>query len=122
MVISSFLFLLSFQLNSASAIVPFMLVLGLVGGFIPTATFTLAPETMPDPRFIGLALGIVSVGQNLGMFFGPPIVGAAIANGNWAAGIFPLLISLAIGVVASIVLRARQTQTAAPIAQPSSAP
>jgi len=122
MVLSGLLFLLSFQLNSANAIVPFMLVLGLVGGFIPTATFTLAPETMPDPRFIGLALGIVSVGQNLGMFFGPPIVGAAIAGGNWAAGILPLLISLAIGVVASIMLRARMIRTSEPAAQPSSAP
>jgi MFS family permease len=120
--ISGLLFVLSFQLNSANAIVPFMLVLGLVGGFIPTATFTLAPETMPDPRFIGLALGIVSVGQNLGMFFGPPIVGSAIAGGNWAAGILPLLISLAIGVVASIVLRARQAHTAEPVTLQSSAP
>jgi MFS family permease len=111
LVISGLLFVLSFQLNSVNAIVPYMLVLGLVGGFIPTATFTLAPETMPDPRFIGLALGIVSVGQNLGMFFGPPIVGSAIAGGNWAAGILPLLISLAIGVVASVVLRARQTRS-----------
>jgi MFS family permease len=122
MVVSGFLFLLSFQLNSVNAIVPYMLVLGLVGGFIPTATFTLAPETMPDPRFIGLALGIVSVGQNMGMFFGPPIVGSAIAGGNWAAGILPLLISLAIGVVASIALRARQAHTSKPVTQLSSAP
>jgi MFS family permease len=108
LVISGLLFLLSFQLNSANAIVPFMLVLGLVGGFIPTATFTLAPETMPDPRFVGLALGIVSVGQNLGMFFGPPIVGSAVAGGHWAAGVIPLMIAVVIGVVASIGLQARQ--------------
>jgi len=111
LVISGLLFVASFQLGSVNAIVPYMIVIGLVAGFIPTATFTLAPETMPDPRFAGLALGMVSVGQNLGMFFGPPIVGAAIAGGNWSAGIIPLLISLAIGVVASIVLRARQSPT-----------
>ena len=74
---------------------------------------------MPDPRWAGLALGIVSVGQNLGMFFGPPIVGSAIAGGNWAAGIIPLLISLAIGVMASIVLRARQPRLREPVTQPS---
>jgi MFS family permease len=106
LLMSGLLFVLSFQLSSANAIVPYMLVLGLVAGFIPTATFTLAPETMSNPLFAGLALGIVSVGQNVGMFFGPPIVGASIAGGNWSAGIIPLLISLAIGVVASIVLRA----------------
>jgi sugar phosphate permease len=117
MLLSGFLFIVSFQLGSAAAIVPYMLVLGLVGGFIPTATFTLAPETMPDPRFAGLALGLVSVGQNLGMFFGPPIVGANIATGNWAAGIAPLLISMAIGVAASIILRARHSQAPAVITE-----
>jgi nitrate/nitrite transporter NarK len=108
LLLSGLLFLLSFQLGSANAIVPYMITLGLVAGFIPTATFTLAPETMPDPRFAGLALGIVSVGQNLGMFFGPPIVGTNIAGGSWAAGIAPLMISLAIGVVASIGLQVRR--------------
>jgi MFS family permease len=115
LLMSGLLFLLSFQLGSANAIVPYMITLGLVAGFIPTATFTLAPETMPDPRFAGLALGIVSVGQNLGMFFGPPIVGTNIAADNWAAGIAPLMISLAIGVVASIGLQVRRVSKPAVI-------
>jgi MFS family permease len=113
LLISSLFFVASFQLGSASAIVPYMIALGLVGGFIPTATFTLAPETMPDPRFAGLALGIVSVGQNLGMFFGPPIVGAAIAGGNWTAGIMPLVVALVIGMAAAVWLSLRQTRTQA---------
>ncbi len=113
MVISSLLFVASFQLGSANAIVPYMIVLGLVGGFIPTATFTLAPETMPDLKFAGLALGIVSVGQNLGMFFGPPVVGSAIAGGNWVAGIMPLIVSLIIGLAAAIWLSARQPKSQA---------
>ncbi|CAG0928391.1 Hexuronate transporter [Thermoflexales bacterium] len=100
-----------FQLGSANVIVPYTILLSLVAGFVPTATFTLAPETMPDPRFAGLALGIVSVGQNLGMFFGPPLVGNLIAGGDWATGVIPLVIATAIGVVASIALRARQSQT-----------
>jgi nitrate/nitrite transporter NarK len=111
LVISSLLFVASFQLGSANAIVPYMIALGFAAGFIPTATFTLAPETMPDPRFAGLALGIVSVGQNLGIFFGPPLVGNLIADGDWATGVIPLVIAAAIGVVASLMLRARQSQT-----------
>ena len=111
--VSGLLFVVSFQLGSANAIAPYMIALGLVGGFIPTATFTLAPETMPDPRFAGLALGIVSVGQNLGMFFGPPMVGSAIASGNWSAGIMPLVVALVIGLAAAIGLGARQTKSPA---------
>jgi nitrate/nitrite transporter NarK len=102
-----------FQLGSANAIVPYTVVLSLVAGFVPTATFTLAPETIPDPRWAGLALGIVSVGQNMGMFFGPPIVGSLIAGGNWAAGVVPLVIAVAIGVVASVWLSGRQARTQA---------
>ena len=110
--ISGVLLFWCFQL-SVAAIVPYTLVLSFVAGFVPTATFTLAPETMPDPRWAGLALGIVSVGQNLGMFFGPPIVGAAIAGGNWAAGSMPLVASLVIGVAAAVWLSIRQTRTQA---------
>jgi len=53
-------------------------------------------------------LGLISVGQNLGLFFGPPIVGALIADGNWAAGILPLVAAGAIGVGASAVLWAKR--------------
>jgi nitrate/nitrite transporter NarK len=118
--ISGILMFWCFQLNNSNAIVPYTLVLSFVAGFVPTATFTLAPETMADPRWAGLALGIVSVGQNMGMFFGPPIVGNLIAGGNWAAGVIPLVIAAAIGVVASLVLRARQPRSTEPLAQPSS--
>ena len=97
-----------FRLGSAGAIGPYMLVVGLVAGFVPSATFTLAPETMPSPQLAGLALGIVSVGQNLGMFFGPPIVGGLIASGNWAAGTVPLMVAVVVGVAASIGLQARR--------------
>ncbi|HTP11537.1 MAG TPA: MFS transporter [Anaerolineae bacterium] len=109
--VSGILSLLSFQLSSAYVVALYMIALGLVGGFIPAATFTLAPETMPDLRFAGLALGIVSVGQNLGMFLGPPIVGSAIAAGNWSAGILPLVAALVIGVAAAVWLNVRQTRS-----------
>ncbi len=93
-----------FQLGGTDVIVPYTVLLSFVAGFVPTATFTLAPETMPDPRWAGLALGIVSIGQNTGMFFGPPIVGGLIAGGSWAAGVIPPVLAAAIGVAASIGL------------------
>ncbi len=109
-IVSSVFLLWSLRLGTASVIVPYMLAMGFVIGFIPTATFTLAPETMPNPQFAGLALGIVSMGQNIGMFFGPPIVGALIANGDWTAGILPLAVAGAIGVAASIGLWVRHAR------------
>lgn len=111
LLISGVLLIWSFQLGSASVVVPYMLVLGFVAGFVPTATFTLAPETAPSPQLAGLALGIVSVGQNLGMFFGPPLVGAIVANGQWEAGAIPLFSSIAVGVAASLLLQGRRATT-----------
>ncbi len=105
--ISGVLLFWCFRLGSVDVIVPYTLVVSFAAGFVPAATFTLAPETMPNPQFAGLALGIVSMGQNIGMFFGPPIVGGLIAGGNWAAGVVPLVIAAAIGVIASIGLQAR---------------
>ena len=57
----------------------------------------------------------MSVGQNLGMFFGPPIVGGLIANGSWSAGVAPLVVSSAVGVVGSPVLQAKRARTSAAI-------
>lgn len=99
-----------FQLGSVDVIVPYTVALSFVAGFVPTTAFTLAPETMPDPRWAGLALGIMSIGQNAGVFFGPPVVGNLIAGGNWPAGVIPLVIAAAIGVAASIGLQARHAR------------
>ena len=86
---------------SPAILVPYQLVLGAVAGFIPTAVFTLAPETLPGPR-AGLALGLVMVGQNLGLLFGPPLVGALVSGGNWAAGTVPLVAAMGLGVAAAL--------------------
>jgi MFS family permease len=94
----------SFRLTEASIVVPYMLAYGLIAGFVPTATFTMAPETVPHPELMGIALGMVSIGQNLGTLLGAPVVGILIAGGDWSAGVAPLVVSVAIGVAASIFL------------------
>ncbi len=53
---------------------------------------------------------MLSVGQNLGMFVGPPVVGAVIAGGNWEPGVIPLVVAIAIGVVASLLLHKRRLE------------
>jgi MFS family permease len=95
----------SFQLGFPALIAPYMLGLGLVVGFIPTALFTLAPETVGRVEHAGLALGILSVGQNLGMLLGPPVVAAYVAGHDWRAGIPPMLVSMAFGLAASLWLQ-----------------
>ncbi len=102
--LTALLLIWSFQLGSAAIVAPYMLILGLVCGFIPPSVFTLAPKTVLDPRLAGYAIGITSVGLNIGMLIGPPIVGASIAGGNWKAGIIPLVVSIVIAMVATLLL------------------
>lgn len=63
----------------------YMILLGLVVGAIPTAIFAAGSEVMSDPRFAGLVLGVVILGQNLGVIIGPVLFGNLVENIGWAA-------------------------------------
>jgi hypothetical protein len=76
-----------------------MITLGLVSNFIPTVTFTLAPETMPGVEYASLALAIVMVGANLGVLSGPPAVASILKTGNWTAGSTGLVIVIGVGTI-----------------------
>jgi len=72
----------SFHLRCVGAVVPYRIALGFTSNFIPTAVFTLAPETVPNVAYAGLALAIVIVGANLGAVTGPPALGAILSSGD----------------------------------------
>jgi MFS family permease len=61
----------------------FMILLGLIAGAIPTATFAAAPEVMKKPELAGLGMAVVMLGQNLGMFIGPILFGILVENLGW---------------------------------------
>jgi nitrate/nitrite transporter NarK len=99
--ITTILFFWSFRLGSASIVVPYMIVLGLASNFVPTTTFTLAPETMPSVQFASLGLGIVIAGTNVGSVTGPPALGAVVSTAGWTAGSTFLVIVMSIGTIVS---------------------
>lgn len=105
--LATVLYAFAFLLPSASWIIPMMLLLGFVPGFVATANFTLAPETMPTPALAGIALGINNLLFNLGSFFGPPIIGNVISQGNWSAGTYPIVLALLVTVATSLFLYRR---------------
>ncbi|MCL4394175.1 MAG: hypothetical protein M1482_05115 [Chloroflexi bacterium] len=76
-----------------------------------TDAATLAPETVTGRQGAGMALGILSVGQNLGMLIGPPIVGAVIEGANWGAGVVPIVAAVALGFAASFALKTGAHET-----------
>ncbi|SHF99489.1 Predicted arabinose efflux permease, MFS family [Desulfacinum infernum DSM 9756] len=102
--ISTLLYPLGFALSSASMIVPYVCAIGLVPVFIATASFTLAPEVMPSPELGGLAMGILTIGQNVGTLIGPPLIGRVVSGGNWAAGNYPMLAIMLVTSVCAVLL------------------
>ena len=58
----------------------------------------MAAQTVKKPELAGVALGVVSIGFNVGVLLGPPIVGAIVEAAGWHAG--------AIAICAACVLSA----------------
>ncbi|WP_434510780.1 MFS transporter [Desulfitobacterium sp. AusDCA] len=93
-------FAFEFSLNSALI---FMLVTGIIYQMVPASIFAVAPETASSPQTVGIAMGIIIIGQNVGAFFGPPKVGALVQAGGWHAAQFPLIVMGIVGIVAAIL-------------------
>jgi predicted MFS family arabinose efflux permease len=91
----------SFRLGSMSIVAPYMIALGVISNSVPTAMFTLAPETMPSVQFASLGLGILIAGTNVGSLTGPPALGAVLSTGDWTAGSTLLVIVMSIGTIVS---------------------
>jgi sugar phosphate permease len=99
--VTTILFFWSFRLGTVSVVVPYMVALGVASNFIPTATFTLAPETMPRIELAALALGIVRMGSSAVSIVGPPALGAVLGAGNWSGGSACLVIVMGVGTIVS---------------------
>nr|WP_277997922.1 MFS transporter [Moorella glycerini] len=87
-------------------IIPFMLALGLVAGFIPTATFAAAPVAIGRQGRLPLANAAIMWGQNLGVLLGPVSLGQLLAAGiGWPAGSFLLVPVALLGLITGLLTR-----------------
>jgi len=64
-------------------IIVVMIVLGIIIGAIPTATFTAAPELMRKPYLAGVGLAVILVGQYAGQLLGPVFFGYLVDVRGW---------------------------------------
>ncbi len=85
----------------------FMTLAGIIMGSIAPVTLAAAPETMPSPALAGIGLGVVALGQNLGMYIGPILFGALLETTNWAVAGYAMMPICAIGVLAAWLARIR---------------
>ena len=76
------MFLLPFRVTGWQ-LYALLIVMGLVVGAIPTATFAAAPEIMGKPELAGIGLAVIIMCQNLGMFVGPILFGVLAQSFGW---------------------------------------
>ena len=91
-----------FRLTRPAQLVAGMIVVGMVTHITPPTVFTLAPAVAKADRFSGYSVAMVIIGQNIGMMLGPPAVGFMIQHNGWHAGAFPIVLALAMGLLASL--------------------
>jgi len=85
----------------------FFILLGLVAGAIPTATFAAAPEVMERPQLAGIGLAVVAVGQNLGMVIGPILFGMLVESIGWVGAGYAMIPLCLLGFGAGWLVKVR---------------
>jgi predicted MFS family arabinose efflux permease len=85
----------------------FAVVLGIVAGPVPTATFAAVPEVMGRPQLAGIGMAVMALGQSLGMFIGPVLFGKLVEMAGWAAAGYMLIPICLLGVVAGWLVKVR---------------
>lgn len=106
MLVIAAMFLLPFSITGW-LIPAFMVVLGLLAGAIPTATFAAVPEVMEKPQLAGMGMAAVAVGQNLGMVIGPVMFGKLVETTSWATAGYVLIPFCVIGAIAGWLVKVR---------------
>lgn len=85
-----------------------MVLLVLVGIFciaIPTVTYAVATEIVDDPGLGGVVVSLITVGQNMGLFLGPVLMGILIERFSWPTAFRVMACLAALGAVVMVWFR-----------------
>jgi MFS family permease len=83
-----------------------VVLVGFIGGFVPTGVFSAAVETVGDERLSGMAMAVIQIGQNAGMLLGPLVMGWVIeSGGGWQTAFWVLAPVSILGAVAGWMTR-----------------
>ena len=91
---------------SGWAIPVLMVASGILGGPIAPVSLAAVPEIVP-PQHVGIALGVVAFGQNLGMFAGPALFGWIVETTSWATAGYLLIPVCVVAIVAASLVKIR---------------
>lgn len=100
------------QIGIFSAVLPdtarlgFAVIFGIFGGMVPAAALGSVATYTPSPSQIGTMNGLMVMGTNTGMLFGPPAAAAVRAStGNWNDVVWLMVSLAAAGLVLAVLSR-----------------
>lgn len=73
-------------------LLPFVIIYPFVDVSFPCVLWTMTAQTVKKPELAGVALGVVSIGFNLGILLGPPIIGAVVDAAGWTVASWVMLV------------------------------
>jgi MFS family permease len=93
---------------SPSMLIPWLAVLGVICGFLPTAVFLAATDLIRDERFGGLTMAVIQLGQNAGMLLGPLAFGMIVSGTqSWYTAFWMLAPVSAAGAAAAFFMKVK---------------
>ncbi len=82
------------------------MVIAFLAGFPPTGIFSAGSEAVRDEKLRGMAMGVIQIGQNVGLLLGPLAFGSIIQFfGGWQMAFWALVPVTALGIVAGWMAR-----------------
>lgn len=88
-------------MDNPTFLLAFVIVYAFVDAGFPCVLWTMAAQTVKRPELAGVALGVVSIGFNVGVLLGPPVIGGIVDAYGWHAGAIAIC---ACCVLAAVVL------------------
>lgn len=101
---------LAFYAPSLEVAAVAMVVAGFFTGFVSSSLFTIGPDTIPRPAYIGIIVALVTMFQNAGIAVGPLVIGTIVeGSGNvWTSAGIPCLVIGIIGTVLCLLINNRE--------------
>jgi predicted MFS family arabinose efflux permease len=107
-----------FRMGDPRLIIPFIIIYPFLEGSIPTVYWTITPQTAKKPEHVGIALGIMNVGLNLGTLVGPPLTGFLVENYGWGTATIPLAIASLVGMCLMLAVKLHNHDKAPAVKEP----
>jgi MFS family permease len=90
---------------STQYVLPLVIVAGLIGGFIPSASLTVVARLIHEKKVSPIAFSVVTLGQNTGILLGPTLLGTAMESAyGWPLAYAIFIPVGALGMVAAAFL------------------